>query len=58
MRSNNMSLLNLALAKIGKTTNDARCPVCDKTSKQSTIKISKKQTLICPQCKSLFVIHS
>ncbi|WP_369012209.1 YnfU family zinc-binding protein [Erwinia pyrifoliae] len=43
---------------MGKTTHDARCPVCHRTSKQLTIKISKKQTLICPQCKSLFVIHS
>ncbi|MCT4717098.1 YnfU family zinc-binding protein [Enterobacteriaceae bacterium H18W14] len=41
-----------------KATGTVTCPECGKKSKHPTIKIRRQQALLCPSCKSLFVVHS
>ncbi|WBT60622.1 YnfU family zinc-binding protein [Kosakonia oryzendophytica] len=33
------------------------CPICGHQSTQSTTKVRQQSPLLCPKCKSLFVIH-
>ncbi|WP_220485618.1 YnfU family zinc-binding protein [[Pantoea] beijingensis] len=53
-----MSYFSDVMGRIKKIETNATCPVCEKKSKQSLSKVSKEQTMICPHCKSMFVIHS
>ncbi|WLS77226.1 YnfU family zinc-binding protein [Erwinia pyri] len=52
-----MSYFNRVMDRIARITSDTSCPVCGKKSKQSLSKQSHEKTMICPHCKSLFVIH-
>lgn len=52
-----MSYFTQVMDRIARINTDAKCPICGKTSKQSVTKVSKEQALLCPHCKSLFVIH-
>lgn len=52
-----MSFLDDALKRINKaTTNTAICPICGHKSSHAASKIRQNQTLLCPSCKSLFVV--
>ncbi|WP_376746408.1 YnfU family zinc-binding protein [Pantoea septica] len=53
-----MSYFTQIMDRITKATNDAQCPVCNKYSKQSVPRITKEQVMLCPHCKSMFVVHS
>ncbi|WP_279233915.1 YnfU family zinc-binding protein [Pantoea sp. MQR6] len=52
-----MSYFAQMMDRIAKIKTEAKCPICEKTSKQSITKISREQPLLCPHCKALFVIH-
>ncbi|MDN8540468.1 MULTISPECIES: YnfU family zinc-binding protein [Erwinia] len=50
-----MSYFNRIMDQITEITSSSTCPVCQRKSQQSIKKIGKKQTLLCPHCKSIFV---
>ncbi|MEN4889191.1 YnfU family zinc-binding protein [Erwinia billingiae] len=52
-----MSYFNQVMDQIAKITSYATCPVCGEKSKQSISKQSHEKIMLCPHCKSLFVIH-
>ncbi|MEN4888282.1 MULTISPECIES: YnfU family zinc-binding protein [Erwiniaceae] len=52
-----MSFLNQLMGRMTKGTSQTKCPVCGKSSQQSFAKVNREQTLLCPHCKSLFVVH-
>ncbi|MDN4627038.1 MULTISPECIES: YnfU family zinc-binding protein [Erwinia] len=52
-----MSFFAQMMDRIARINADAKCPICGKSSKHSVAKISREQALLCPHCKSLFVIH-
>ncbi|MFS2223951.1 YnfU family zinc-binding protein [Pantoea sp. B65] len=52
-----MSYFTDVMARIKTMSTNTTCPVCGKKSKQSITKLAKEQTMVCPHCKSLFVIH-
>nr|WP_240703876.1 YnfU family zinc-binding protein [Citrobacter tructae] len=39
----------------GASTSSVICPICGLRSSQPLSKIRRKQTLLCPGCKALFV---
>ncbi|WP_236032210.1 YnfU family zinc-binding protein [Dickeya zeae] len=44
---------------IGSLTHSTiTCPICGHQALQLTTKIRRKQTMLCPQCKSLFVCET
>ncbi|MEI7065249.1 YnfU family zinc-binding protein [Dickeya chrysanthemi] len=51
-----MSLFDYAMKRIGSLTHATiTCPICGHHAPQLTTKIHRKQTMLCPECKSLFV---
>lgn len=53
-----MSFLNDVMKRINTaTTSTVTCPVCGHRSHHAASKIRQKQTLLCPACKSLFVVE-
>ncbi|WP_317846461.1 MULTISPECIES: YnfU family zinc-binding protein [Enterobacter cloacae complex] len=53
-----MSFFDYALQRVGLVANmTVTCPICGHKSIQSTTKVRQQQALLCPECKSLFVIH-
>lgn len=51
-----MSLIDYAMKCIGGiSTTTVICPVCGLRSSQSASKVRRKQTMLCPGCKALFV---
>ncbi|MCT4706560.1 transposase [Enterobacteriaceae bacterium H11S18] len=52
-----MSLLDYAMKRFGSSGNtSATCPVCGSKSSHPASKIRQGQTLLCPKCKSMFVV--
>ncbi|MEZ2574371.1 MULTISPECIES: YnfU family zinc-binding protein [Buttiauxella] len=52
-----MSLLDYAMKRFGNAANSSvTCPICGSKSSHPANKIRQGQTLLCPKCKSLFVI--
>ncbi|EPC4330609.1 YnfU family zinc-binding protein [Enterobacter asburiae] len=54
----NMSFFDYALKRVEaakKTT--VTCPICGHNSNHPATKVRQEQALLCPRCKSLFVIH-
>ncbi|WP_272482829.1 YnfU family zinc-binding protein [Buttiauxella izardii] len=52
-----MSLLGSAMKRFGNAgSSNATCPVCGSKSAHPASKIRQGQTLLCPKCKSLFVV--
>ncbi|PIF14682.1 YnfU family zinc-binding protein [Candidatus Pantoea floridensis] len=51
-----MSWLNRFLENLGRREVSAQCPVCKKFCPQSSHKQSHSQAMLCPHCKSLFVM--
>jgi transposase-like protein len=52
-----MSLLDFAMKRFGSAgTSSATCPVCGSKSSHPNAKIRQGQTLLCPKCKSMFVV--
>ncbi|MCA1178882.1 YnfU family zinc-binding protein [Pantoea rwandensis] len=52
-----MSYFSQVMDRIARINTDAKCPNCGKSSKHPIAKVSREQALLCPYCKSLFVIH-
>ncbi|HIH5019965.1 YnfU family zinc-binding protein [Klebsiella oxytoca] len=53
-----MSFFDYALKRINIASKiTVTCPVCGHQSNHPTTKVRKEQALLCPRCKSLFVIH-
>lgn len=53
-----MSFFDYAMQRVGLVANmTVTCPICGHKSIQSTTKVRQQQALLCPGCKSLFVIH-
>ncbi|WP_274604273.1 YnfU family zinc-binding protein [Erwinia persicina] len=57
-----MSFINDVMKRLTSataSTTQAVCPVCGHRSSHAAIKIRQQKTLLCPACKSLFVVpHS
>ncbi|QZQ48331.1 YnfU family zinc-binding protein [Erwinia persicina] len=57
-----MSFINDVMKRLSSataSTTQAVCPVCGHRSSHAAIKIRQQKTLLCPSCKSLFVVpHS
>ncbi|MEW7315022.1 YnfU family zinc-binding protein [Buttiauxella gaviniae] len=52
-----MSLLDYAMKRLGNAANGTvTCPICGSKSAHPTSKLRQGQTLLCPKCKSLFVV--
>jgi hypothetical protein len=51
-----MSWLNRFLESVGRKEVSAQCPVCKKFCAQSSIKKARGQAMLCPHCKSLFIM--
>ncbi|WP_420866245.1 YnfU family zinc-binding protein [Lelliottia aquatilis] len=53
-----MSFFDYALKRIDSATKTTvACPICGHNSIHSTTKVRQELALLCPNCKSLFVIH-
>ncbi|HHW4413515.1 YnfU family zinc-binding protein [Citrobacter freundii] len=53
-----MSFFDYAMQRVGLAANmTVMCPICGHKSTHSTTKVRQQQALLCPKCKSLFVIH-
>ena len=54
-----MSYFDNAMRRVGLVASMiVMCPICGHNSTQSTTKVRQQQALLCPKCKSLFVIHN
>ncbi|WP_255474417.1 YnfU family zinc-binding protein [Erwinia sorbitola] len=54
-----MSFLENVMKRISSaTTSTVTCPLCGHRSSHAASKIRKNQTLLCPACKSLFVVNN
>jgi transcription elongation factor Elf1 len=52
-----MSFLESVIKRFANALNDkVTCPICGEKSSQPASKIRQGQALICPKCKSLFVV--
>lgn len=51
-----MNWLNRFLENVGRKEVNAQCPVCKKFCAQSSIKKTRGQAMLCPHCKSLFIM--
>ncbi|WP_353647200.1 YnfU family zinc-binding protein [Enterobacter sp. 638] len=53
-----MSFFDYALKRVeAATKTTVTCPICGHNSKHPTTKVRQEQALLCPKCKSLFIIH-
>lgn len=53
-----MSFFDYALKRVeAATKTTVACPICGHNSNHPTTKVRQQQALLCPKCKSLFVIH-
>ncbi|MEX0496696.1 YnfU family zinc-binding protein [Raoultella terrigena] len=53
-----MSFFDYALKRIDTATKaTVTCPICGHSSNHPTTKVRQEKTLLCPKCKSLFIIH-
>lgn len=53
-----MSFLNDVLKRINSASTSAvTCPLCGHRSSHAASKIRQNQTLLCPACKSLFIVN-
>ncbi|WP_277922282.1 YnfU family zinc-binding protein [Kluyvera intermedia] len=53
-----MSFFDYAMKRVGLVANTSvMCPICGHYSNQSTAKVRQHSALLCPKCKSLFVIY-
>ncbi|WP_317179148.1 YnfU family zinc-binding protein [Lelliottia amnigena] len=53
-----MSFFDYALKRVESATKTTvTCPICGFNSNHPTTKVRQEQALLCPKCKSLFVIH-
>ncbi|WP_343551211.1 YnfU family zinc-binding protein [Pantoea sp.] len=50
--------LNRLLENVGRSGVNAQCPVCKKFCTQSAQKKLRGQAMLCPHCKSLFIMNS
>ncbi|WP_421505934.1 YnfU family zinc-binding protein [Erwinia rhapontici] len=53
-----MSFLSDVMKRINTaTTSTVTCPLCGHRSAHAASKIRQNQTLLCPACKSLFIVN-
>ncbi|WP_455818983.1 YnfU family zinc-binding protein [Pseudomonas cerasi] len=53
-----MSFLNDVIKRINTATTSAvTCPLCGHRSSHAASKVRQHQTLLCPACKSLFIVN-
>ncbi|WP_213083821.1 YnfU family zinc-binding protein [Citrobacter sp. wls711] len=53
-----MSFFYYALKRVeAATKTTVACPICGHNSNHPSTKVRQELPLLCPQCKSLFVIH-
>lgn len=53
-----MTWLNRFLESVGRREVSAQCPVCKKFCAQSSLKKTRGQAMLCPYCKSLFIMNA
>ena len=53
---NDMTWLSFLFDALHSSETNTQCPVCKKFSRQSVAKKNKGQAVLCPHCKSLYVI--
>ncbi|MEG3112019.1 MULTISPECIES: YnfU family zinc-binding protein [Pantoea] len=51
-----MTWLNRIFDNLQQHEVNSQCPVCKKFSKQSSTKRDRGQAVLCPHCKSLFIM--